>query len=102
MADDEDILPAQVYDIIANIQDPEKPLSLEALNVVQEDLITVVYERDTRIPHIQICWVPTVPNCHLALTIALSIKAKLAKELKIGNIEDKSDLSKAKVTILVQ
>ena len=32
---------------------------------------------------ITIVWVPTVPHCHLALTIALSIRVKLMRELEI-------------------
>ena len=33
------------------------------------------------VPYIRIKWVPTVPNCHLAMTIALCIKSKLNTHL---------------------
>ena len=89
-------------DIISTIQDPEKPFCLEQLEVVQEDLVEVRYfkpgDGKTAVPLIQITWVPTVPNCHLAMTIALSIRAKLAKKLpELG-----ADLAKCKIEILVQ
>ena len=71
---------------------------------MQEDLIEVRYEEANgeSIPHIKIHWVPTVPNCHLALTIALSIRVKLLKELKIGEAGLADPISRAKLQILVQ
>ena len=109
--------------MISTIQDPEKPYSLEQLEVVQEDLIDVFHQNeeassfdmnesatqvtqdtvaqantDASIPHVQITWVPTVPNCHLALTIALSLKNKLGQDLAdLGE-----NIKNSKIDILVQ
>ena len=48
--------------------------------------------------YIQITWVPTVPNCHLAMTIALCIKTKLWRELpKLGE-----KYGRSKIDVLVQ
>ncbi len=78
--------------------DPEKPMSLEDLNVVQEDLITVtckinylpkfyplIEDPASKVPTIEIIWVPTVPDCHLATTIALCLRTKLYKEISVKN-----------------
>jgi hypothetical protein len=35
-----------LIDIISSIQDPEKPFTLEQLNVVQEDLMNVYYLKE--------------------------------------------------------
>ena len=35
-----------IIDIISSIKDPEKPFTLEQLNVVQEDLVNVYYSKD--------------------------------------------------------
>ena len=41
---------------------------------------------------------PTVPNCHLAMTIALCIRSKLNNELKdLGE-----DVERSKIEVLVQ
>ena len=52
-----------VYDIIRTIQDPEKPETLEELDVVQEDLEKPGYYMA------KITFVPTVPHCSLATLI---------------------------------
>ncbi|TNV75530.1 hypothetical protein FGO68_gene7357 [Halteria grandinella] len=90
---DLDYLKEEVYDIIRTIQDPEKPLSLEDLGVVQDDLITVYQDSLDSPPTITIIWVPTTPDCHLATTIALCLRTKLFRELSCKD---------AKIDILVQ
>jgi hypothetical protein len=65
--------------------------------VVQEDLVEVSYDKDN-IPHIKITWVPTVPNCHLAMTIALCLKTKL--NLHLPELDKK--LKYSKIDIYVQ
>ena len=70
--------------------------------MVQSDLVDVKYfkngpnEKD-QVPYIEITWVPTVPNCHLAMTIALSITTKLNR-----NLPEILNHDKYKVKILVQ
>ena len=51
-------------------------------------------------PYIEITWVPTVPNCHLAMTIALSITTKLG--LKLHEVIDETKTLNPKIRIHVQ
>lgn len=64
-----------VYDLIRGIIDPEKPETLEELNVVSEEDITV--NRLNKDYLIKVVFVPTVPHCSLASLIGLSIRTKL-------------------------
>lgn len=60
-------------DLIRNINDPEHPLALEELNVVQAEHIFVNnVER-----HIVVLFTPTIPHCSMATLIGLCIKIKL-------------------------
>jgi metal-sulfur cluster biosynthetic enzyme len=63
----------EIYDLIKNIKDPEHPLTLEQINVVNEEDIIV----DNNKKYILIYYTPTIPNCSLSSLIGLSIKAKL-------------------------
>ena len=59
-----------VYDIIRTIQDPEKPETLEELDVVQEDLVQVRENLEKPGYYTaKITFVPTVPHCSLATLI---------------------------------
>ena len=86
------------FDLIRNIRDPEKPETLEELDVVQEDLIEVeeISESPGRFI-IKIGFVPTVPHCSLATLIGLCIRTKLQQELPEGKF--KIDIS-IKVVLL--
>ena len=57
--------------MIRHINDPEHPLTLEALHVVKPELITL--EGNT----VKIEFVPTIPNCSMATLIGLMIRVKL-------------------------
>jgi len=76
------------FDIIRNIRDPEKPETLEDLDVVQEDLVEVeeLKESPGRFL-IKITFVPTVPHCSLATLIGLCIRTKLLQELPEGKFK---------------
>mmetsp|Transcript_24743 Transcript_24743/g.24272 ORF Transcript_24743/g.24272 Transcript_24743/m.24272 type:complete len:115 (+) Transcript_24743:1-345(+) len=87
-----DCLKDEVYDIIRTIRDPEKPHTLEELDVIQEDLITISLDEEIGVPLIKIIWVPTVPTCNLALNIALCLRTKLFNEFSVKD---------AKIEILV-
>ena len=63
----------EIYNLIKNIKDPEHPLTLEEINVVDEDDIEI----DNNKKYITIYYTPTIPNCSLSSLIGLSIKAKL-------------------------
>uniref|UniRef100_A0A7S3NGP8 MIP18 family-like domain-containing protein n=1 Tax=Euplotes harpa TaxID=151035 RepID=A0A7S3NGP8_9SPIT len=81
-----ELLKEQIYDIISTIRDPEKPYTLEELDVVQADLISVS-QPNPSVTLATITWVPTVPHCHLALTIALCIRVKLQRELAADHLK---------------
>ncbi|KAL8586459.1 MIP18 protein galla-1 [Nucella lapillus] len=65
-----------VYDMIRDVQDPEKPETLEELNVVREEGVRV-----TRLSAgqtlVTIEFVPTVPHCSLASIIGLTLRRKI-------------------------
>jgi metal-sulfur cluster biosynthetic enzyme len=62
-------------DLIRDITDPEHPLTLEELHVVQESLIQVDNDNND----IQVNFTPTIPHCSMATLIGLSIRVKLLR-----------------------
>ncbi|KAK3577317.1 hypothetical protein CHS0354_008412 [Potamilus streckersoni] len=67
-----------VYDLIRSIRDPEKAETLEELNVVSEESVTVKrFNSDEYL--IKIEFIPTVPHCSLASLIGLCLREKLQK-----------------------
>jgi len=86
----------EVFDIIRNIQDPEHPLSLEQLNVVNLDHVLVIDGGDENsdgsrlnnakkkgsvFPHVDVRFTPTIPHCSMAMLIGLCIRVKLLRSL---------------------
>ncbi|XP_018792059.1 PREDICTED: MIP18 family protein CG7949 [Bactrocera latifrons] len=67
----------EIFDLIRNINDPEHPLTLEELHVVQEDLIDVNDGKN----EINVKFTPTIPHCSMATLIGLSIRVKLLRSL---------------------
>lgn len=67
----------EVFNIIRDIQDPEHPYTLEQLNVVKSELITVDAEART----VSVIFVPTVPHCSMSTLIGLMIRVKCARNL---------------------
>ncbi|KAL0281332.1 UNVERIFIED_CONTAM: hypothetical protein PYX00_002349 [Menopon gallinae] len=67
----------EVFDLIRGIKDPEYPLTLEELNVVQQDLIYVSDEKS----EVELQFTPTVPHCSMASLIGLSLKTQLLRAL---------------------
>ncbi|KAG8440826.1 hypothetical protein GDO86_006529 [Hymenochirus boettgeri] len=68
----------EVYDIIRNIRDPEKPSTLEDLEVVSESCVSV-QELDEECYLVVIKFTPTVPHCSLATLIGLCLRIKLQR-----------------------
>uniref|UniRef100_G3PDY9 Cytosolic iron-sulfur assembly component 2B n=1 Tax=Gasterosteus aculeatus aculeatus TaxID=481459 RepID=G3PDY9_GASAC len=66
----------EIFDIRA-INDPEHPLSLEELNVVEQVRVQVNDEESI----VGIEFTPTIPHCSMATLIGLSIKVKLLRSL---------------------
>ncbi|KAM7408344.1 hypothetical protein PAMA_002177 [Pampus argenteus] len=66
-----------VLHLIRSINDPEHPLSLEELNVVEQMRVKVNDAEST----VGIEFTPTIPHCSMATLIGLSIKVKLLRSL---------------------
>jgi len=88
----------EIFDIIRNIQDPEHPLTLEQLNVVNRDHIEVIDAFanknticDNNLPingdiaqtysTVDVRFTPTIPHCSMATLIGLCIRVKLLRSL---------------------
>ncbi|XP_071518403.1 MIP18 family protein galla-2 [Panulirus ornatus] len=67
----------KVFDLVRNIRDPEDPLSLEELNVVEEKQCEVNDVENTVMVH----FTPTIPHCSMAFLIGLSIRLRLLQAL---------------------
>lgn len=74
----------EVFDLIRDIKDPEHPLTLEELNVVSEESVTIDVDKNWA----QVCFTPTVSHCSLATLIGLSIQVKLLRCLPVGTKVD--------------
>ena len=61
----------EVFDMLRHINDPEHPLTLEKLQVIKQELITI---KDGTV---KVEFTPTIPNCSLATLIGLMIRVKL-------------------------
>lgn len=67
----------EVYELLRNINDPEHPLTLEQLKVVEPSLIKVDDEHST----CDILFTPTIPHCSMATLIGLCLRVKLLRSL---------------------
>lgn len=75
-----DEISAEIYDFIRTIRDPERPESLEDLDVVKEEYVHVK-EIDEDYYDVVINYKPTVEHCHLATLIGLFIREKIRREI---------------------
>ena len=67
----------EVFDLLRSINDPEHPLTLEELNVLQEAHIEV-NDPESRV---EVYFTPTIPHCSMATLIGLSIRVRLLRAL---------------------
>jgi metal-sulfur cluster biosynthetic enzyme len=67
----------EVFEHIRHLNDPEHPLTLEQLKVVQPDHVDV----DTRKGTVWVQITPTIPHCSMATLIGLCIRVKLIRSL---------------------
>lgn len=67
----------EIFDLIKGIKDPEHPLSLEELNVVSEENVSVDNENKV----IEVIFTPTIEHCSLASLIGLCIQVKLLRSV---------------------
>ncbi|XP_077787889.1 cytosolic iron-sulfur assembly component 2B isoform X1 [Podarcis muralis] len=63
--------------LIRSINDPEHPLTLEELNVVEQVRVKVNDAEST----VSVEFTPTIPHCSMATLIGLSVKVKLIRSL---------------------
>lgn len=68
-------------DLLRTIKDPEKPQTLEQLDVVYEDCVSICHCTPGGISVIRVEFNPTVPHCSLATLIGLCIRVKLERHL---------------------
>jgi len=67
----------EIFELIRDINDPEHPLTLEQLNVVEEEKIQVDDGKNSIVIH----FTPTIPHCTMATLIGLAIRVKLLRSL---------------------
>jgi len=67
----------EIFDLIRMINDPEHPLTLEQLNVIEEKNISI----DDSKSCLKIYFTPTIPHCSMATLIGLSIRVLLIRSL---------------------
>jgi metal-sulfur cluster biosynthetic enzyme len=67
----------EVFEHIRHLNDPEHPLTLEQLNVVSIENITVTDPGNT----VFVQFTPTIPHCSMATLIGLCIRVKLLRSL---------------------
>jgi len=70
----------EIFDLIRNINDPEHPLTLEQLNVVTEEQVSVRDEKK----YVNVMFTPTIPHCSMATLIGLAIRVKLLRSLPMN------------------
>ncbi|NWR72250.1 MIP18 protein, partial [Centropus unirufus] len=75
--DDREIFDILGQHLIRSINDPEHPLTLEELNVVEQVRVKVNDAEST----VVVEFTPTIPHCSMATLIGLSIKVKLIRSL---------------------
>ncbi|NXW29198.1 MIP18 protein, partial [Phaetusa simplex] len=75
--DDREIFDSPETHLIRSINDPEHPLTLEELNVVEQVRVKVNDAEST----VAVEFTPTIPHCSMATLIGLSIKVKLIRSL---------------------
>jgi metal-sulfur cluster biosynthetic enzyme len=72
----------EVFDHIRNINDPEHPLTLEQLNVVCLDQISIENKPNSKV-EIHVQFKPTIPHCSMATMIGLSLVVKLKRSFSL-------------------
>lgn len=71
----------QILDLLRTIKDPEKPQTLEDLDVVYDDCVNICKATSKGVSVIRVEFNPTVPHCSLATLIGLCIRIKLERNL---------------------
>ncbi|KXT14044.1 hypothetical protein AC579_10523 [Pseudocercospora musae] len=79
----EEIDEQEVYDLVSSITDPEHPLTLGSLGVVNLDDIKIIPPSSprSRISSVQVLITPTTSACSLTTVIGLGVKVRLVNAL---------------------
>jgi metal-sulfur cluster biosynthetic enzyme len=72
---------ALISDLLSNISDPEHPLTLSQLAVVQLPHITVHDDPSSPMSSVLVEITPTIPHCSMATLIGLCIRVRLERAL---------------------
>lgn len=75
---EEDIDSREIFDLVRSITDPEHPLTLEQLAVVNKADIHV---ETSDAPTVLLEFTPTIPHCSMATLIGLSLRVRLLRAL---------------------
>lgn len=80
-SDEEDVIDAQeIYDLVATISDPEHPLTLGQLAVINlKDIEVINGQSKNDISRVVIKITPTITHCSLATLIGLGIRVRLER-----------------------
>ena len=70
-----------IVDLLSTISDPEHPLSLSQLAVVQLPHITVKDDPTSPMSSVLVEITPTIPHCSMATLIGLCIRVRLERAL---------------------
>ena len=70
-----------MFDLVRSVTDPEHPLTLEQLAVVNEEHITVDRGNENASPSVVLEFTPTIPHCSMATLIGLSLRVRLLRAL---------------------
>ncbi|KAI5965118.1 hypothetical protein KGF57_000911 [Candida theae] len=79
--DEDPIDEQEIFDLIATISDPEHPLTLAQLAVVNLDDISIQHAPRNQISTVTIKITPTITHCSLATLIGLGIRVRLERSL---------------------
>jgi metal-sulfur cluster biosynthetic enzyme len=75
------ITPDEIFNHIRHLNDPEHPLTLEQLHVVNKEHIIVEENNSFGLSRVSVQFTPTIPHCSMATLIGLSILVKLNRSL---------------------
>lgn len=67
----------EIFELLRYINDPEHPLTLEQLNVINVNNVSI----DVNDKLIRVFFTPTIPHCTMATLIGLCIKVKLIRSV---------------------
>ncbi len=70
----------EIYDLLANINDPEHPLTLAQLAVINLDDISI-HSSSHGIDTVRVDLTPTIPHCSMATLIGLCVRVRLNRSL---------------------